>query len=95
MIYLKLFLTFLEIGAVSFGGGYGMMSLMREKMLAFGWITEEELLNMIARADSRKPCHVYRLFAGRCSRSASRYPRRSIALVYSDFAYSFACARIS
>ena len=52
MIYLKLFLTFLEIGAVSFGGGYGMMSLMREKMLAFGWITEEELLNMIAVAES-------------------------------------------
>ena len=24
MIYLKLFLIFLEIGAVSFGGGYGM-----------------------------------------------------------------------
>ena len=25
MIYLKLFLSFLEIGAVSFGGGYGML----------------------------------------------------------------------
>lgn len=28
MIYFKLFLTFLEIGAVSFGGGYGMISLI-------------------------------------------------------------------
>lgn len=28
---LKLFLTFFEIGAVSFGGGYGMISLIREK----------------------------------------------------------------
>ena len=28
MIYFKLFLTFLEIGAVSFGGGYGMISLL-------------------------------------------------------------------
>lgn len=26
-MFLKLFLTFLEIGAVSFGGGYGMISL--------------------------------------------------------------------
>lgn len=29
MIYLKLFLTFLEIGALSFGGGYGMISVVR------------------------------------------------------------------
>jgi chromate transporter len=52
MIYLTLFLTFLEIGAVSFGGGYGMISLIREKVMAFGWMTEEELLNAIAVAES-------------------------------------------
>ena len=52
MIYLNLFLTFLEIGAFSFGGGYGMISLMREKALMNGWLTEAELLNMIAVAES-------------------------------------------
>lgn len=52
MIYLKLFLTFLEIGAVSFGGGYGMISLMREKALENLWLTEGELLNFIAVAES-------------------------------------------
>lgn len=52
MIYLKLFLTFLEIGAVSFGGGYAMISLIREKVLMHGWLTEEELLNMIAVSES-------------------------------------------
>lgn len=52
MIYLKLFLTFLEIGAVSFGGGYGMISLIREKVLTNGWLTEEALLNMIAVSES-------------------------------------------
>lgn len=52
MIYLKLFLTFLEIGAVSFGGGYGMISLVREKVLTNGWLTEEEFLNMIAVSES-------------------------------------------
>lgn len=52
MILLDLFLVFLEIGAVSFGGGYGMISLVREKMLLFGWMTEEELLQMIAIAES-------------------------------------------
>ncbi|MBP3368408.1 MAG: chromate transporter [Clostridia bacterium] len=52
MIYLRLFLTFLEIGAVSFGGGYGMISLIREKCLGFGWLTEGELMNFIAVAES-------------------------------------------
>ena len=52
MIYWKLFLTFLEIGAVCFGGGYGMISLIREKVLLNGWLTEEEILNMIAISES-------------------------------------------
>ena len=52
MIFLKLFLTFLKIGAVSFGGGYGMISLIRDDCLKNGWLTEEELLNFIAVAES-------------------------------------------
>ncbi len=51
-IYLHLFLTFLEIGAVSFGGGYGMLPLIREKVLSNGWLTEEQLLNMLAVSES-------------------------------------------
>ena len=52
MIYLTLFLTFLKIGAVSFGGGYGMISLIRETVLANAWLTEEDFLNFIAVAES-------------------------------------------
>ena len=52
MIYLKLFLTFLKIGAVSFGGGYGMISLIRDDCLSNAWLTEAELLNFIAVAES-------------------------------------------
>ena len=52
MIFLKLFLTFLKIGAVSFGGGYGMISLIRDDCLSNAWLTEEELLNFIAVAES-------------------------------------------
>lgn len=52
MIYLELFLTFLQVGAFSFGGGYGMIALIREKVLMYGWLSEEELLNMIAVAES-------------------------------------------
>ena len=49
---LSLFLTFLEVGAVSFGGGYGMISLIRELCLQHGWLTEERLLDFIAVAES-------------------------------------------
>ncbi len=52
MIYLELFLTFIQIGSVSFGGGYGMISLIREKVLAHGWLTEKQLLDMIAVSES-------------------------------------------
>ncbi len=51
-IYLLLFLTFLKIGAVSFGGGYGMISLVREEVLLNGWLTEEAFANFIAVAES-------------------------------------------
>ena len=49
---LKLFLTFFEIGAVSFGGGYGMISLIREKVLLNGWLSEAEFLSFIAVSES-------------------------------------------
>ncbi len=52
MICLKLFLTFFEIGLFTFGGGYAMISLVREKALTLGWLSEEALLNMIAVSES-------------------------------------------
>lgn len=52
MIYLRLFLVFLELGAVSFGGGYGMISLLREQVIAQGWMTEESFLDMLAVSES-------------------------------------------
>ncbi len=52
MIYLQLFLAFLEIGAVSFGGGYGMISMIREKAVGNGWLTEGEFMELIAIAES-------------------------------------------
>ena len=52
MIYWKLFLTFLEIGAVSFGGGYGMIAMIREAVLSNGWLSEEEFLSLVAVSES-------------------------------------------
>ena len=42
----------LKIGLFTFGGGYAMISLIRDKALTLGWLTEEELLNMIAVSES-------------------------------------------
>lgn len=52
MIFLKLFLTFFEIGLFTFGGGYAMISIVFEKVLEHGWLNEAELLNMIAVSES-------------------------------------------
>lgn len=52
MIYLQLFLVFLELGAVSFGGGYGMISLLHEQVISYGWMTEENFINMLAVSES-------------------------------------------
>ena len=52
MIYLELFLTFLQIGAVSFGGGYAMISLIREQVLSHNWLSESDFLNMVAVSES-------------------------------------------
>ena len=40
------------IGALSFGGGYGMISLVRETVLGHGWLTESEFLSFIAVSES-------------------------------------------
>lgn len=52
MIYLELLLTFMKIGAVSFGGGYGMISLIREVVISNNWLSEEQFLNFIAVAEA-------------------------------------------
>ena len=52
MIYLTLFLSFLEIGAVSFGGGYGMISLIRETVLSNGWLSEDRFSDFFAVSES-------------------------------------------
>jgi chromate transporter len=52
LIYIELFLNFLVIGAVSFGGGYGMISLVRETVLSKGWLTESQFMDFIAVSES-------------------------------------------
>ncbi len=52
MIYLELFLTFLKIGAFTFGGGYAMLPLIQEEVVRKGWMELEQLINFIAVSES-------------------------------------------
>ncbi|MBQ2615213.1 MAG: chromate transporter [Clostridia bacterium] len=52
MILLSLFLTFFQIGAFTFGGGYAMIPLIQSEVLARNWLTEETLINFIAVSES-------------------------------------------
>ena len=50
---LKLFLTFLRIGAFTFGGGYAMIPLIqRETVEKHKWISDDDILEIIAIAES-------------------------------------------
>lgn len=52
-INLKLFLTFLKIGAFTFGGGYSMIPFIESEAVEKNkWITGEEMADMIAIAES-------------------------------------------
>lgn len=51
--YVKLFITFLKIGAFTFGGGYAMIPLIqRETIERHHWIDDQDLLDMLAIAES-------------------------------------------
>ena len=52
MIYLDLFLGFLKVGCFAFGGAYGAIPLIRDVVLSYGWLGDEELTYMIAISES-------------------------------------------
>ena len=48
MIYLKLFISFLKIGAFSFGGGYAAMPIIQSEVVdTYHWLTLEEFTDLI------------------------------------------------
>lgn len=52
MRYLELFLTFLKIGAFTFGGGYAMLPLIQDEVIAHGWLEQQALIDFIAVSES-------------------------------------------
>ncbi|WP_024865562.1 chromate transporter [Butyrivibrio sp. FCS014] len=52
MIYFDLFIGFLEVGLFSFGGAYAAIPLIRDVVMAHGWLDDEMLSYMIAISES-------------------------------------------
>lgn len=50
MIYLELFISFLMIGFTSFGG-MSMIPLINDQMLSHGWMTSQEVADIVAIAE--------------------------------------------
>lgn len=48
MIYLQLFLSFLKIGIFGFGGGLAIFSLIQHEVEQYGWMTQEEFVDILA-----------------------------------------------
>jgi chromate transporter len=52
MIYADLLIGFLKVGLFAFGGAYGAIPLIRDVVLAYGWLNDEMLTYMIAVSES-------------------------------------------
>ena len=48
MIYLQLFISFFKIGLFGFGGGYAIISLIQHEIESYGWMTQQEFVDMVA-----------------------------------------------
>ena len=52
MIYLELLMGFLKVGCFTFGGAYSAIPLIRDVVLSYNWLSDEELSYMIAVSES-------------------------------------------
>lgn len=48
MIYWQLFIAFIRVGLLGFGGGMAIISLIREEVIAHGWMTDQEFVDIVA-----------------------------------------------
>jgi len=52
MIYLTLFLEFFKVGLFCFGGAFGMIPLIEETVMRYGWLSESEFFDLIGVCES-------------------------------------------
>ena len=80
MIYFDLFIGFLKVGLFSFGGAYGAIPLIRDVVLAYGWLEEDMLTYMIAVSEST-PGPIMVNLAAYVGRSQAGMPGALIATI--------------
>ncbi|MFZ5353178.1 MAG: chromate transporter [Bacillota bacterium] len=52
MMLLKLFITFIKVGAFSFGGGYGVIAFIQREVIEINhWLSNEDFANVVAIAE--------------------------------------------
>ena len=60
MIYIQLFLSFLQIGAFSFGGGYAAMPLIQSQIVNLHhWLDFKEFTDLIKSVSPEKQKLIY------------------------------------
>ena len=52
MIYLTLFLEFFKVGLFCFGGAFGMIPLIEETVMHYGWLSDSEFFDLIGVCES-------------------------------------------
>ncbi len=48
IVYWQLFISFFKIGLFGFGGGYAILSLIQHEIYSYGWMTQEDFVDMVA-----------------------------------------------
>lgn len=48
MIYWQLFIVFLKVGVLGFGGGMAIISLIQNEVLSHGWLTQTQFVDIVA-----------------------------------------------
>ena len=51
-VFLELFWTFFKIGLFTFGGGYAMIPMITDEVIAHGWLDMETVVDFIAVSES-------------------------------------------
>lgn len=52
MIYLTLFFEFFKIGLFCFGGAFGMLPVIKDVVLKYQWLSEDQFYNLVGVAES-------------------------------------------
>ena len=95
MMYLQLFLSFIQVGIFSFGGGYAAMPLIQSQVVTnHRWLTMSEFTDLIT-ISQMTPGPIAVNSATFCRTQDCRCTRGSGRYVWMHFAVLYYCNRVS